>query len=352
MTQLGPPAPWLERDSEAMLAAAAALPDQVSAAIEGYEQIEALRVPVSSVVVFGMGASALPGAVLQCLASRRSGVPVVVTSGYDCPSFVGPGSLVFAVSFSGDTEETLEATAASLRTGAHVVAVTGGGQLEDLVAAGGGSILRVPRTVAEPRAGIGAMVTLLLMACEQSGLLPGARAELEAATAQLRTRLPSLVGGSGEAVEIARRIGRTVPLVHGAAGLGAVAARRWKTQVNTNAKAPSFNGEQPEVCHSEICGFGQHGDVTRQVITLVCLHLEGEDLRVTRRFELFAEAVSEAVSDVVSVLGRGQGELACFFDLVAIGDVMSLHLAGREGTDPGPVPVLADIKSRLRERKA
>ena len=65
------------------------------------------------------------------------------------------------------------------------------------------------------------------------------------------------------------RIGRTIPLVYGTGALGGVAAMRWKSDVNENAKAPAFWNQYPELDHNEICGWGQHGDVTRQVFTLV-----------------------------------------------------------------------------------
>jgi glucose/mannose-6-phosphate isomerase len=134
---------------------------------------------------------------------------------------------------------------------------------------------------------------------------------------------------------------------HGSAGLAAVAARRWKTQVNENSKAPAYFGVQPEVCHNEVCGFGQNGDVTRQLLTLVNLRSGLEDARLSRRFDLFAELTSEALAGVVDVEAAGEGELARFFDLVMIGDFVSLHLAGREGVDPGPVPTLDELKLRL-----
>ena len=47
---------------------------------------------------------------------------------------------------------------------------------------------------------------------------------------------------------------------------------RWKRSMNENAKAPAFWNQYPELDHNEICGWGQHGDVTRQVFTLVELH--------------------------------------------------------------------------------
>ena len=114
-----------------------------------------------------------------------------------------------------------------------------------------------------------------------------------------------------------------------ARALGAVAAQRWKTQINENAKAPAFFAAQPELCHNEIVGWGQHGDVSRQVITLVTLRQSGEHPQVARRFDLISEIMLEVVADVVAVWAEGTGPLAQFFDLVLFGDFVSLHLAGR-----------------------
>jgi glucose/mannose-6-phosphate isomerase len=117
--------------------------------------------------------------------------------------------------------------------------------------------------------------------------------------------------------------------------------------MNENSKSPAFFGLQPEVCHNEVCGFGQHGDVTRQILTLVNLRTGLEDAALARRFAVFAEMADEALAAVVEVEGSGEGELARFFDLVMVGDFVSLHLAAREGIDPGPVPALVEIKRRL-----
>ena len=124
--------------------------------------------------------------------------------------------------------------------------------------------------IPQPRAGVGATTAPLLVALERLGLLHGMSEAIAAAVEQLKIRRDEFLDGRGLALEIAQRLGRTVPLVQGATGIGAVAARRWKTQVNENAKAPSFYAAQPEWCHNEICGFGQNGDVTRQTMTIIC----------------------------------------------------------------------------------
>lgn len=350
----GAPVPWLHPDSEDLLSATSGLGDQITAALATGVALPAGLIrdaDPSSVVVAGMGGSAVAGEVLQAYAAPRSPLPVVLVNSGSSPRFLGPGSLVFAVSFSGEDEETLAVAAAALGSGAPVVAVTCGGSLARLVSGSGGTVLDLSagrrHPVTPPRSAIGAMIAPLLIACEQLGLLAGASSALQRAGEQLEARRASLFAGEGLALEIARQIGRTIPLFHGASGLGAVAARRWKTQVNENSKSPAAFGLQPDVCHNEVCGFGQQGDVTRQILTLVSLRTGLEDAVMFRRFELFAELTSEALARVVDVQGSGEGELARFFDLVMIGDFVSLHLAAREGIDPGPVPALWELKSRL-----
>jgi glucose/mannose-6-phosphate isomerase len=101
------------------------------------------------------------------------------------------------------------------------------------------------------------------------------------------------------------------------------------------------------MCHNEICGWGQHGDVTRQVMTVVRFRHDFEHPQVARRFDLTAEVLQEVVHDVVDLEAEGEGALAQLFDLVLQGDFVSLHLAALAGVDPGPIPVLDQLKREL-----
>jgi glucose/mannose-6-phosphate isomerase len=191
------------------------------------------------------------------------------------------------------------------------------------------------------------MAAPALVVLERLGLMATATRRLEAAAEFLARRREVLCSPGGPADEVARRIGRTFPLMHGSPGPAAVAAGRWKTQVNENVKVPAFASVQPELCHNEVAGWGQAGDITRQVLTLVTLRHEGEHAEVSRRIELVAHIMEEVVADVIEVRTDATDDLARFFDLAFFGDLVSLYMAGREGVDPGPVPVLAEIKSEL-----
>jgi glucose/mannose-6-phosphate isomerase len=333
-----------------MWSATAGLPEQVEAAVLAARGLTSLpqHDHVENVVVLGMGGSGIAGDVLVAAAAPFMSVPVTVVKGYEPPDFVGTGSLVFAMSFSGNTEETLEAAAGAYEAGASLVVVSGGGTLVDLAGEWDVPVVPVPTDIPQPRAALGAMAIPPLVLLEEIGLFPGATQWVDQAVQQLRIRRDELVRPRSRAEELARRIGRTIPLIHSSGDLGGAAALRWKAQVNENAKCPAFFNVYPELCHNEVAGWGQHGDATRQLITLVNLRHDAEHPQVSRRFDLVEEVLREVVADVIEVRASGEGDLAQLLDLALIGDFVSLHLAANEGIDPGPIPVLDEMKQQLR----
>jgi glucose/mannose-6-phosphate isomerase len=338
-------------DTVGMWDLTAGLPEQVQTATmvaAGIGPLPDAR-DIDNVVVLGMGGSGIAGDVLTAIAAPVLPVPVVAVKQYEVPAFVGPRTLCFAVSFSGNTEEVVEAAAGAAASGAKLIVLSAGGTLAEQAGSWGVPWVPLPDNIPMPRAGIGAVAVPPLVVLERMGLLPGASAWLDGAVTQLKKRRDQLVRDANPALDLARRIGTTIPIVYGTGALGAVAATRWKNQVNENAKAPAFAHAYPELCHNEVCGWGQHGDVTRQVLTLVQLRHDHEHPQVAKRVGLVAEVVDEVVASVNEVRAEGDSPLAQLFDLVLFGDFVSLHLAYEVDVDPGPIPVLEDIKRRLAE---
>jgi len=340
-------------DSDRMWEATLALPDQVAAGALLAARTVAAGLPagegIRAVLALGMGGSGIGNDIVSAVAGPLLGIPVLVGKDYELPAWVGPSTLVVAASFSGNTEETMEATTAALERGARLVAVTGGGLLAELAETAGAPVIPLPPGIPHPRAAIGAMTVAPLIVLEGLGLLPGAGAMVDAAVQQLRVRRDALAaaGDASDAAVVARRIGGTIPLVYGGGALGRAAAMRWKCQVNENPKSPAFASVSPELCHNELTGWGQMGDITRQLITLVDLRHDFEHPQVARRFRLVDEIMDEVVADVVTVRAAGEGPLAQVFDLVLVGDFVALSLAAQVGIDPGPIPVLEDLKVAL-----
>jgi len=338
-------------DRDRMWEVTFALPEQVALGTATAAEVAAGGVPdasgITAVVALGMGGSGIGHDVLAAIAGPIAPVPVVVLKDYEVPAFVGPSTLVIASSFSGNTEETVSAAAEAVRRGSPLVAVTGGGRLAELAASARAPVVPVPRDIPHPRAAIGAMSVAPMVILEAMDLLPGASTLIAAAVSQLSARRDELAAGDGVAAAAAARIGRTIPLVYGGGAIGRAAALRWKCQVNENDKSPAFTSSSPELCHNELTGWGQLGDVTRQLVTLVDLRHDFEHPQIGRGFELVGDLLDEVVGGIDVVGAEGEGALAQLMDLVLIGDVVALTLAAREGVDPGPIPVLEDLKVAL-----
>ena len=345
-------------DSVGFLDAVGGLPEQLADAHRtARETLDHAPLPASddvrSVVVLGMGGSGIAGDVLAAVANSTLPVPVVVLKQIRTPRFIGPGTLAFAVSYSGDTEETVQMATGAFDAGATVVAVSRGGALEALAHDRSGVHVACPDGYL-PRAAVGALLTPLFIALERVGLLPEASEWLDQAGRQLVARRdkcrPDVEAPANPAREIARRIGTTIPIFYGGGALGAVAAQRWKCDVNENAKAPAFWNAYPELDHNEICGWGQHGDVTRQIFTLVELRHGFEHEQLERRFALTRELIEEALAQVLEVRAEGEGRLAQLLDLMYVGDWASSYLALDHDVDPGPIDTIFQLKDALGER--
>jgi len=339
-------------DTLSFFDATAGLPEQVEAAASAADAVTGLPPleDLENVLVLGMGGSGIAGDLLAAVAGPFMPVPVIVSKGYEPPSFVSEATLCFALSFSGDTEETVEAASTAAVAGARMVVMARGGELGRLADSWNAPFIPLPDGIPMPRVGLGAMAVPALAVLERIGLFPGARGWIGRAVDQLKRRRDELVKVANPARELARRIGRTLPMVWGGGEIGGVAALRWRNQINENAKAPAFAGVLPELTHNEICGWGQHGDVTRQVFTLLFLRHDHEHPQVARRFEIVRDLMDEIVADIEEVRAAGDGALAQLFDLIMVGDFVSLYLAFQEGVDPGPIPVLDQIKLHLAVR--
>jgi glucose/mannose-6-phosphate isomerase len=332
-------------DSKGLWEATAALPDRLGRALVAAERAwaDTARAGVDAVVVLGVGVDAIAGHAVTALAAAHSPVPVLVASSPGLPAFVGPRTLVAALSSSGRDADTVANTRTALERGAPTVVVAADGPLSALAAEAGVPRCPLAGDPGPPRAQLGPAMVCLLAALARQGLVPDYGPSVTAAAAALGRRRDAFAAPGGPAAEVARRIGRTIVVVYGAAGIGAVAAQRWKAQVNLNEKAPAFAASLPARARDELAGWGQGGDVTRQVMSLVLLRHAGEDPAIAGLFDAVAAATDEVMADVVEVRAEGGDDLGRFLDLALWGDYVSLFLAAREGVDPGPVPVIEDL---------
>jgi glucose/mannose-6-phosphate isomerase len=299
--------------------------------------------PPGQVALVGTGSNRTAAAAAAAWAVPRLTVPLWVGEGPVPPAFLRPNSLVIAVSHTGDDPETLEAAQAAAAVGATVVAVTGGGALRQLADSLGWATCPAGDRLPNARTAVASMLVVIVVALWGAGLTDDPLTEIEAALDSLRRRRDAFAAEGSAPEQVARRIGRTIPLIYGAGDLAALAAHHWKSQINENVKSPAFSASLADASQHDVVGWGQHGDITRQVFTMVALRQSGETPAEAQLFDSVLAATDEVMADVISVTGEGTSALARFLDLVLFGDLVSLHLARREDIDPGPVAAWTDV---------
>ncbi len=303
--------------------------------------------PHHEALICGMGGSGIGGDFAAALADVE-GRRVGVHKSYGIPGWAkATPPLVVAVSYSGNTEETLSAVEEAVGVGAPVVAVTSGGALADVARTRGLALVTVPGGL-QPRAALGYLLGSILEVLSGAGILSDPTDALEEA-ASLVTSLSGPDGAAeGLARDLAERLDGRIVAVYGSVGLTAPVAQRWKTQINENAKWPAWWALLPELDHNEIVGWSGRPDLSRRV-GVVALVDRDDSERVSARLRLTEEVTAGQVEWVGEVYAQGESPLARMMSLVAVGDLVSLELARLAGVDPVPVDVIENLKRRLDE---
>lgn len=309
-----PPLPDGRIDTLGVHDALAAVPAAVAAALDA-GPVDGLPpvTDIDHVVLVPAPAVRAAAAIVAALAAPVSPVPVLVAAAGPVPAWV--------------TGRTLAVRLAAV--GGAAPSDVGAATVVDLVAdvPGGGIVERLA---------VAPLVVRALQVLEQLGAYAESAATGSAAADQLAARWATLADGGGPMAKLARRVGRTLPLVYGSDPLAGTAAERWKDQVNLSAKAASFAGSLPGLADAEVSGWGQHGDMTRQVFSLVTLRHDAEADGVDADVVRMHTMLDEVVHEWHEVRGEGAGTLAQILDLVFQGDVFAFHLAQELEIDPGP----------------
>ncbi len=323
----------------------ASLPDQISERTRETARVRIAIDEAQRIFLVGMGGSAIAGDVFAAWVADRSKVPIQVVRDYRLPSYARPDDLLVAISYSGNTEETLAATAQGIKLGCHVVAITSGGMLRDLARKSGFSLFEVP-TGLPPRGAFGHLFgTLTAIGGEWTyGAL---RAELEQAAMHLKelwTRLrPESPTRSNRAKALAIRLKTTVPVIYGAPPFTAI-ARRWQTQLNENAKVLAFSSTFPEADHNELVGWVE--DPRGRSHRPILLRDRDETPEIRQQLDITIALMSKRTK-VEEVRDDGSTLLSRMLGTLYLGDYVSLYLAVLRDVDPMPLKPLETLKAKL-----
>ncbi|MFQ5914819.1 MAG: bifunctional phosphoglucose/phosphomannose isomerase [Nitrospinota bacterium] len=302
------------------------------------------------VVISGMGGSAIGGDLLRSCLGDSLIVPLIVHRSYSCPGFVNPNTLFIAVSYSGNTEETLSSFADALERGAEVAGVTTGGALEEECRRAGKAVFPVPRGL-PPRQALSYLFLPVLALAQELGLANDQDSAIgetgEVLLELVRAYGPEAPTAGNPAKSLAVLLHGRVPAVYGVEGRTGAVAVRWRGQFHENSKNWATSNVLPEMNHNEIAGWPSLSGLTQKAVYVIFLEDLEDGERMARRREITRELIAPHVSGTITVQSRGESRLARLFSLVVLGDFVSCYLAVLNRVDPLPVPAIEDLKKAL-----
>lgn len=350
MTNLDDERPLALLDSEGMAGQVAGFPESCAAAWELAQEtvLPTAYRSLRAVVFLGMGGSAISGDLARSLVACSASVPIEVVRGYDIPGYVDSNTLVIAISFSGNTEETLSALEAAHKRQAMLVAVASGGALAARAQALGIPCYRV-KAVSQPRAALPHLYLPVLHALTALRLSRIAPEEVAMAITrvgeQSREFALTRPESANPAKQLARKLHGHIVSVYGSEFLGPV-ARRWKTQINENSKQWAEFEELPEANHNAVVGY-THPSALTDVMSVVQLDSHLFHSRTQVRMQVTSELLKSAGIDNTTIKVPGTSPLAQQLCGILLGDYVSYYLAMLNGVDPSPVSAIDHVKAAL-----
>ncbi|HEY8999496.1 MAG TPA: bifunctional phosphoglucose/phosphomannose isomerase [Candidatus Saccharimonadales bacterium] len=304
---------------------------------------------IDNVVFAGMGGSALAALLFTTWPGINK--PFEVVRNYDLPSYVGSKTLVIASSYSGNTEETLNALAEAEAKGAQIAVIAGGGKLQQAAEEKNYTLAVLPHAE-QPRYAVLYNSKALLTILEQAGLLAAEKvtATVEAAAdfldESVKAWLPAVPTAQNPAKQLAQELmGKSVVIYAGPKLFPA--AYKWKISCNENAKHVAWVNQFPEFNHNEFIGWSKQP--VQKPYAVVDLRSSLEHPRVQKRFEVTERLLSgmRPAPHVVEAQGGDMFEQLLWTS--ALGDFVTIYLALLSGIDPAPVTLVEDFKKALNE---
>jgi len=353
-----------EGDPGGMLLAVAASAAQVRTghrcAIEaGVERLSA-EVRPRAVVVAGMGGSAIAGDILAAVCGSTAPLPIVTLRSYRLPGWVGATDLVVAISWTGETEETLAVAAEAVRRGCTLLALGPAGSALEAVATQASAVHVPLPTQGQPRANLWLVTIPLIVAAASLGLLRADEALFEQVAKSLEDTAhrcrPSSESFVNPGKTLAMELAESVPMIWGSSQLAAVAAYRMAGQLNANAKYPAISGELPEAGHNQLAALDGplaerdiFAETPGRSLRLVMLRDLEEHPQVARAREVAVRLAHDRGVPVTELAADGAHPLERLASLVGLGDYASTYLALGYGLDPTPVAAITELKARISQ---
>ena len=313
----------------------------------GYQSAEDVGLQYASkefhhIIIAGMGGSVLAGEILINLSTEiQNTLPITIHRDYGMP--IAPlreKALVVVSSYSGDTQEALDAYNTAMRMKLPVVAISSGGQLVKKVESDTVPLALIQDGTLPPRKSIGYQLGALLRVLENINIIPSQKQSLLSLKQNIKKNYHK---EQTKGRELAKHIQNSTPLIFSSAKYSSV-AYIMQTLINESANSPAFSGVFPAINHNLLMSYDKMP--FRQFYTII-IQGDDEDPRIQKRQEVTAQTIQENKGIVSMLPLQGNNMYSKIFDGIMIGNWTAAYLAKQKQVDPISIPILAKFKNQV-----
>jgi len=304
-----------------------------------------------NIIITGMGGSAIGGEILQDWLRDKLPIPIQICRNYTLPAYASRNTLVFAISYSGETEETLNGFIDAIRRKCMTITISSGGHLLSF-----SKKLQIPHVTIPngrpPRAAIPYIFFPLPILLKKMDILSNIEKDIEEAIRVLKKvseeNSPHIPTKKNISKTLALDLKETIPVVYGF-GQSRAVAHRIKTQFNENSKLFSTYNVFPELNHNEAVGWEVSEDLAKK-FSVILIRDHEEPPEIKHRIEMTKMLALHKAQKVLEIYARGKGRLAKMFSVLLVGDLVSVYLAILRRIDPAPVKTIDVIKREMSKK--
>jgi glucose/mannose-6-phosphate isomerase len=288
-----------------------------------------------TVIICGMGGSAISVSLLKIFFPE---LRVALHNSYGLPvGFDAKNTLLILNSYSGDTEETLDAFRAAISAKAEIAVLTKGGRLLEEAKKLSAPHIVLPSIDIEPRFSIGHQLLGLLTLMEE-----------EAKCTKLREQATLFNNEHAErsGKRLAELFSKKNIVIYSSANLLPI-TYLIKAAINEGAKTPCFVNIIPEANHNELQSYvTSDSQNSAETFGFLMLSSPFDHVRITRRLSVMESVYNDRGFTVTSAT-IDHTSISDMFELIITGYYFATHIAINKNVDPYTTPLIQEFKKKI-----
>ncbi|MCX8095718.1 MAG: hypothetical protein N3D74_05990 [Caldisericia bacterium] len=273
----------------------------------------------------------------------KSIYPIFIHQGYEIPLFVNEDTLVFSVSYSGETEETISSTIEAYKNTKNIFILTKGGRLEKFARENSLSLIKL-KDGYEARHALH-IIFFTILKILSFYLKLDLNIEILDTIQTLRKIKECFYD---EIKKIINELEGKIPFIYGSYLFSDSIAERLRRQFNENGKTLSHSNVIPSLHHDEIVGFMDKSLSQKVFIIFIRDYYENE--KINKRFEITKEVLKSYGFDYFEIYPENsQYKLSRMFSIIYKLDLLSVEYAKKRGFDPKDVKIIEYLKELMKK---